>query len=869
MLGILSSQFRKPNAPENQPRIIERGAAPPVEFAQQTDRVGLLCTEELEAVTARCRKKVEAIARDCRQVHIILVSLSSDLVHSARNARFRDIEFDLEEDMDRCLFGLGSEDELPTRPSDVLRVTQIFYKPRFFIDGASSSDVAQGYVGDCWFLAAISAVSTMEGLIERICVARDEEVGVYGFIFYRDSGWVDVIIDDLLFVKIPKFEELWGTEADIYHDDKEKYERLARKGGKTLYFGRSKTENETWMPLMEKAYAKLHGDYNAISGGFTSEGIEDLTGGVATDMHIRDILDTDKFWNEQLLRVNKDRLFGCSLDSRTWNQVKGLIAGHAYSILDAMEVGEKRFLRIRNPWGQSEWNGPWSDGSKEWTPEWLARLPELKHKFGDDGEFLMEYKDFLRTWGMVERTKLFDQDWKMSSMWLNVATRNFPCAWNFGDASFTISVSDDTPAVIVLSQLDTRFFGEISGIYRWTADFVVYRKGAPADEPYTRSVHTELWRRSVSVELDNLEAGDYVVHVRLDRNKLREKNYYEEALKNWNPRKLSKVWAEACLSKSIAVNFPRAYGDFVPASVETFGGEDLTAIELSYYEKSQTKLPPVPAIAAPLAEVAVSIDAPEVKDPKSSEETKAKDEEAHSESGSAVIVNKEAQGEKVKEGNSASLGPTSAPEKPGTSSELESEIKKDKKDDDDDKNEKDKDEKDDKKDDKKNKDDDKKGSKDDSSDSSSESASPPKGPDEVVHEGFVCDECRTSPIVGPRYHCLNSSCLDYDICSKCMDANKHDPTHQMLCIRNPVDADKLRDNIEEGEDNSITLGLKVYTKGIAVATVAGQLRHGKVVGWKKKKLPTSEETALATSDAPKGASPAREAGLPRGLGRRP
>ncbi|EEB88101.1 hypothetical protein MPER_14259, partial [Moniliophthora perniciosa FA553] len=38
-------------------------------------------------------------------------------------------------------------------------------------------------------------MSTAQGLLEQCCAARDEEVGVYGFVFFRDKGWVYVIID--------------------------------------------------------------------------------------------------------------------------------------------------------------------------------------------------------------------------------------------------------------------------------------------------------------------------------------------------------------------------------------------------------------------------------------------------------------------------------------------------------------------------------------------------------------------------------------------------------------------------------------------------------------------------------------------------
>jgi uncharacterized protein YecE (DUF72 family) len=33
-------------------------------------------------------------------------------------------------------------------------------------------------------------------------------------------------------------------------------------------------------PLLEKAYAKFHGDYGSLNGGYTEEALEDLTGQV-------------------------------------------------------------------------------------------------------------------------------------------------------------------------------------------------------------------------------------------------------------------------------------------------------------------------------------------------------------------------------------------------------------------------------------------------------------------------------------------------------------------------------------------------------------------------------------------------------------
>jgi hypothetical protein len=122
--------------------------------------------------------------------------------------------------------------------------------------------------------------------------------------------------------------------------------------------------------------------------------------GLATfEARPKDILDPDRYWSEELVKANSDRLFGCAFDtldnSRSGDMnanINGLIGGHAYAVLRAVEHKGKKFVVVRNPWGNSEWTGRWSDGSKEWTPDWLDALPALGHVFGHDGEFVMECK---------------------------------------------------------------------------------------------------------------------------------------------------------------------------------------------------------------------------------------------------------------------------------------------------------------------------------------------------------------------------------------------------------------------------------------------------------------------------------------------
>ena len=66
-------------------------------------------------------------------------------------------------------------------------------------------------------MAALGVLSNKPGLIEKVCVVRDELVGVYGFVFHRDGEWRSEIIDDKLYLTKPDYDESW-IERNLIED---------------------------------------------------------------------------------------------------------------------------------------------------------------------------------------------------------------------------------------------------------------------------------------------------------------------------------------------------------------------------------------------------------------------------------------------------------------------------------------------------------------------------------------------------------------------------------------------------------------------------------------------------------------------------
>ncbi|EOO01398.1 putative calpain family cysteine protease protein [Phaeoacremonium minimum UCRPA7] len=486
----------------------------PVPPSSSGERANELLSAGYDRAVEECRQRVRKIIAECKRI----------------NTRYRDrwdIDWDLKWEKGHCLNSLGStkfDINMSTMlnpnaniPKAVKRVHEIYEKPTF-MEKVLPGDIKQGNLGNCWFVASLTGLANVEDGIKRICVEYDTKIGIYGFVFYRDGEWVWSIIDDKLHLKSPCWDSPSMQRDLLQQIDREDVERVYRKtyqtGSKALFFAQNKDQNETWVPLIEKAYAKAHGDYACLTGGWIGEALEDLSGGVTTELLASDILDTEEFWNNELSRINQEFLFGCStglLDGGYGNR-DGISEGHAYVIMEARTLKNgTRLLKLRNPWGKikkGNWEGAWSDGSKEWTTEVQE---EINHSFGGDSTFWISYEDLLRKYQHFDRTRLFrDPNWRCCQRWIGVEV---PWKAQYHE-KFHIKLTKDSPLVLTLSQLDARYFKGLQGQYNFRLQFRLHEQGRPDAEDYiVRSHGNYLMDRSVSVELPNMPAGSYTVFI--------------------------------------------------------------------------------------------------------------------------------------------------------------------------------------------------------------------------------------------------------------------------------------------------------------------------------------------------------------------
>jgi calpain-7 len=130
--------------------------------------------------------------------------------------------------------------------------------------------------------------------------------------------------------------------------------------------------------LLEKAYLKVMGGYD-FPGSNSSIDLHALTGQVVIVFHLtssscfrwiperKALNDTNnddgRFFAMLKTRMSSGHVLATMATGRLSSDLEeksGLVPTHAYALLDLRQVGDLRFVKLKNPWAERSWKGKYS-----------------------------------------------------------------------------------------------------------------------------------------------------------------------------------------------------------------------------------------------------------------------------------------------------------------------------------------------------------------------------------------------------------------------------------------------------------------------------------------------------------------------------
>lgn len=137
-----------------------------------------------------------------------------------------------------------------------------------------NANIIQGEVGDCYFMSDLSIILS-ERLTPEHLVIGDLAAGVFLARFYLSGRWRWYAVDS----KIPSRQANDGVKFyPVYAENKDASLAWAQ-GGSVVDKSPYPIPVSCWLPIYQKAYAKAHGCYELIDGGFGKLAMVDIQGG--------------------------------------------------------------------------------------------------------------------------------------------------------------------------------------------------------------------------------------------------------------------------------------------------------------------------------------------------------------------------------------------------------------------------------------------------------------------------------------------------------------------------------------------------------------------------------------------------------------
>jgi len=360
---------------------------------------------------------------------------------------------------------------------------------------ARADDVCQGGLGNCWFAGALSVVTRMPELIDNLLVTKEyNPTGAYAVRLCHAGVWRTILVDDLF-----PTSKLFSGYMDGVPEVRGTRVHYSR-GGCPCYL--QSERRQLWVPLLEKAAAKMFGCYAGLTGGTFGEALSLFTGcpverlqiSWSDEVRVRRALqrqarveareklraagkdpdlvdlddgeeeteDADLQWSRLASASEHGHLMGMGCASEECGRSQqeivgmGLQAPHAYAILDVREVktgeGTERLLKIRNPLGERAdrtWKGAWGRDSDRWTRELKLELGVVNRADvpleEGMGTFWMAFEDVKRFFTTIEVCRLHT-GWHRSHSRAELASASGP------GQVFELSVVEKTQVDVALWQ---------------------------------------------------------------------------------------------------------------------------------------------------------------------------------------------------------------------------------------------------------------------------------------------------------------------------------------------------------------------------------------------------------------------------------
>lgn len=304
------------------------------------------------------------------------------------------------------------KDFSPTSPSSLAYSPSTFMPDRKFIwcrldanynpkiklfDNIKPDVLKQGALGDCYLLSGIAALAEVPEFLKRLIYPQElSKEGIYAVTLCDSGAWKTVVIDDY----VPCYD----------------YSK------KPAFSSHMDGDNGIFIPLIEKAYAKIFKSYQAIVAGSPTLALNSLTGAPTDFFDLED----ESFQNNpdkervvwEYLQSTQSAGYltvaSSTEDNMARSQLplaqKGIVKGHAYTVLSVCQIKTdagrtEHLIKLRNPWGKMEWNGDWSDNSKLWTEYTKKQVGGLVK--ADDGAFFMSIRDFIKCYSDISTCKFY------------------------------------------------------------------------------------------------------------------------------------------------------------------------------------------------------------------------------------------------------------------------------------------------------------------------------------------------------------------------------------------------------------------------------------------------------------------------------